>query len=189
MTGFVVTAIPFLLGIVATVLAFIFFVPEKRRPRMGKFGKFLHDTLNFKYLIIEKIMQALYIFATAFVIIAGFCMLFYVEQSYGWYSSSTWYGGYGILLMLFGPIAVRIAYELMMMFILLIKNVIQINNKLKNNNEDNGQASAFGMPNMADYTSPAEAPVNPVEPVYMYRFCNHCGNPLNPDGSCPNCGQ
>ena len=65
-----------IIAIVATVLAFIFIVPEKRRAQMGAFGKFLHDTCNFKYLIVEKILQALYIFATAYVILAGFFMLF-----------------------------------------------------------------------------------------------------------------
>ena len=36
------------LAITATVLAFIFIVPEKRRARLNGFGKFLHDTCNFK---------------------------------------------------------------------------------------------------------------------------------------------
>ena len=64
--------IALVLAIVATVLAFIFIVPAKRRDQMGKFGKFLHDTCNFRYLIIEKILQALYIFATALTILIGF---------------------------------------------------------------------------------------------------------------------
>lgn len=36
--------------IVATVLAYVFIVPEKRREKLNAFGKFLHDTCNFKYL-------------------------------------------------------------------------------------------------------------------------------------------
>ena len=55
--------IAILLAIIATVLAFIFIVPAKRREKMGKFGKFLHDACNFKFLIVEKILQALYIAA------------------------------------------------------------------------------------------------------------------------------
>ena len=31
------------LAIAATVLAFIFIVPEKRREKLNAFGKFLHD--------------------------------------------------------------------------------------------------------------------------------------------------
>lgn len=65
-----------ILAIVATVLAYVFIVPEKRREKLNAFGKFLHDTCNFKYLIVEKILQALYIFFTADMIILGFFMLF-----------------------------------------------------------------------------------------------------------------
>ena len=120
--------IAILLAIIATVLAFIFIVPAKRREKMGKFGKFLHDACNFKFLIAEKILQALYIFFTALVILVGFFMLFCSDWS-------GWMGGKGILLMILGPIAVRLSYELMMMAVLAVKNIISINSKLRNQNE------------------------------------------------------
>ena len=120
--------IAILLAIIATVLAFIFIVPAKRREKMGKFGKFLHDACNFKFLIVEKILQALYIFFTALVILVGFFMLFCSDWS-------GWMGGKGILLMILGPIAVRLSYELMMMAVLAVKNIISINSKLRNQNE------------------------------------------------------
>ncbi len=47
-----------LAAIAAMVLAFIFLVPEKCRAKLNGFGKFIHDTLNFKYLIISKVLQA-----------------------------------------------------------------------------------------------------------------------------------
>lgn len=84
--AFTVSAILF--AIAATVLAFIFIVPEKRREKLNAFGKFLHDTCNFKYLVVEKLLQALYIFATSLVILNGFFMLF--QAPYG-----HWLGGYG----------------------------------------------------------------------------------------------
>lgn len=120
--------IAILLAIIATMLAFIFIVPAKRREKMGKFGKFLHDACNFKFLIVEKILQALYIFFTALVILVGFFMLFCSDWS-------GWMGGKGILLMILGPIAVRLSYELVMMAVLAVKNIISINNKLRNQNE------------------------------------------------------
>lgn len=120
--------IAILLAIIATVLAFIFIVPAKRREKMGKFGKFLHDACNFKFLIVEKILQALYIFFTALVILVGFFMLFCSDWS-------GWMGGKGILLMILGPIAVRLSYELVMMAVLAVKNIISINSKLRNQNE------------------------------------------------------
>jgi len=165
-----------LFAIVATVLAYIFIIPEKKYAKLNKFGKFLHNVVNFKSLIIEKILQALYIFATAFVLLMGFFMLFYVEE--GWYSSH-WMGGYGILLMLFGPIVVRLAYEFAMMAVLLVKNVIQINNKLKNQNEDEEIASPF-----AETVVFAEPEAEAAAPA----FCGSCGTPVGEGNFCTNCG-
>ena len=59
------------LAIAATVLAFIFIVPEKRREKMNAFGRFLQDLCSFKFLVVEKILQALYIFSTAFIVLYG----------------------------------------------------------------------------------------------------------------------
>ena len=60
-----------ILAIAATVVAFVMIVPERKREKLGRFGKFLHDAVNFKFLIVEKILQALYIFVTAYVILAA----------------------------------------------------------------------------------------------------------------------
>ena len=110
-----------ILAIIATVAAFILVVPESKREKLGRFGKFLHDAVNFKFLIVEKILQALYIFVTAYLILCGFFMLFMAPETW---TGRHWLGGYGILLMVLGPIAVRLCYELLMMAVLLLKNVI-----------------------------------------------------------------
>ncbi len=170
------TLVAFFLAVSATVLAFIFIVPEKKRASLNKFLKLLHDTLNFKYLIVEKILQAMYIFATAYVFLLGFLMLFYVEPGYGYYSAPVWHGGTGILIMLLGPIVIRLAYEFMMMVILLVKNVIQINRKLKS---ENGEAKEdiFKVPQIEKTAKPA-APV-----------CPNCGTKVTSGSFCPNCGN
>lgn len=183
-----ILAMVFALG--ATVMAFIFLVPEKKRANMGKLGKFLHDLVNFRFLIIEKILQAVYIFATASAILIGFFMLFYVE-SYGWHTR--WYGGYGLLVMILGPIGIRIVYEFMMMAILLLKNVIQINNKMKTPDGEK-TTDVFSVPTKEDFVeaepvAPAApaAPVAPVAPAApVTPFCTSCGARRNPDGTCPN---
>ena len=156
--------IALVLAIAATVLAFIFIVPAKRRDQMGKFGKFLHDTCNFRYLIIEKILQALYIFATALTILIGFFMLFCTDWN-------GWMGGKGILLMILGPIGVRVTYELLMMAVLAVKNIISINNKLRNQNGDAAAPDIFSpdMSNLKDAFGKKEpvpaAPAAPAVPV------------------------
>lgn len=203
-------------AIVATVLAFVFIIPEKKFASLNKFGKFLHKTLNFKYLIIEKILQAIYIYSTAFIILCGFFMLFIVIPGYSYYgysSSGTWMGGYGLLIMILGPIVIRIIYEFMMMAILLVKNVIAINNKLKDQTPGTKENDYFATPDISELKSafkpaapaaPVTAPVAPDAPVATAapavepeapapesqpRFCTKCGAPLDANGKCPNCDQ
>ena len=176
-------------AIAAAVLAFIFIIPDKKRAKLNKFGKFLHDLCNFKFLIIEKILQFCYVLATAFSLIYGFLALFAVEEHYsysyygGSYSSTEWVGYYGLLMMILGPIAVRIAYELFMLALIAVKNIIQINNKIKNQNDDDATADPFATPDVSEYITPQAAPTAPSA------FCPYCGTPKNPDEFCSNCGQ
>ncbi len=201
-TAFVIIAL--VLALAATVLAFVFIVPDKKRSTLNKPLQIVHDLLNFKFLIIEKIMQALYIFSTAFVILFGVLSLFQVTKVYeGSYIdpntfeyvndySYEWQGGYGLLLIILGPIAVRLSYELIMMAILLVKNVIRINNKLKDQNESDS-ASAFDIPAMPFPKKPeqpaqtVEQTATPVAPAVndQPKFCMVCGTPTV-NGQCPN---
>ena len=172
----IITILCILLAITATVLAHVFIIPESRKPRLNRFGKFLHDTFNFKYLAIEKILRALYVFSTAYVLLYGFTLLFQVQETYTYdYSmglyveSSEWVGWAGLLVMILGPIAVRLGYEAAMMLILLVKNVIAINNKMKNMNEE------------------SSAPVAPAAPVI--KRCPQCGATVNGNTQfCIQCG-
>lgn len=128
-----------ILSLAATVFVFIFIFPESKRASLPPIGQFVHDLIHFKFLIIEKVLKFLYTFLTAFCFIGGFLMLFWFTKSYSWFGSApklVWRGWIGLVLMILGPIAVRLVYEASMMFILLITNVIQINNKLKGDGSD-----------------------------------------------------
>ena len=184
MKNLIFLVIALVLAVVATVLAFIFLVPEKRREKLNAFGKFLHDALNFKYLIVEKVLQALYIFATAFVILYGVLQLFNVQQSY-WGGGATWMGGRGLLLIILGPIAVRLSYELMMMAILLLKNVIAINRKLPDKPGSAG-GDVFAVPDMQELRQRREAAPSAQETVPRHAYCRVCGTELV-NGVCPKC--
>lgn len=118
-----VVVISVLVALVLTILLWILVIPEKRRPKLGKFFAFLADLFNFKSLLIEKILKFTYVLLTLFAIVFGFCMLFIV--SYGESMAL-----YGVLIMILGPIALRLVYELSMMGVLLVNNVIEINRKM-----------------------------------------------------------
>lgn len=183
----IISVLAVLSAIAATVLAFIFIVPEKKRAKLNKIGKLAHDIVNFKFLIIEKILQALYIFSTAFVILTGFFMFFYVEEGYhgAYYSSpDVWYGGYGLLTIILGPIIIRLIYEGSMMLILLVKNVIQINSKLKAP-EGVQEIQPFSVPFGKSEPAAAEAPAAPADSAPA--FCPNCGAAVA-GAFCPVCG-
>lgn len=155
-------------ALAATVLAFIFFLPEKKKANLPDGLKKIVDILDFRTLFLEKIVKAIYLFLTFACICIGLFML--ISVNYGYYSDY-WMGGRGLLLMILGPVAIRIVFEITMLFILLVQNVIEINKKLSAKAE------------------PTEEPESvSVEPEY--RFCTHCGTRYDINtGGCPNCDK
>lgn len=127
MPPYVAYILAIITAIAGTVVAFILIVPDKKRDGLNKFFKILHDIFNFKQLLIEKILKALYIFSTIYVIVLGVFYLITVQPGY---SRSFYMGGYGLLLIVLGPIVVRVVYEALMLGVLLVKNAIEINNKM-----------------------------------------------------------
>lgn len=126
------TVLGILAAIAVTVLAYIFIIPEKKREGLPKIFKFIHDLFNFKELYLEKILKALYILCTVACVTIGLFWQMGFSVYEGYYDTYVeWYGGYGLLMILVGPIVIRIVYESLMMFVLLVKNTIEINNKLK----------------------------------------------------------
>ena len=166
-----------ILAIIATVAAFILVVPESKREKLGRFGKFLHDAVNFKFLIVEKILQALYIFFTALVIFIGFFMLFCSDWS------GSWMGGKGILIMILGPIAVRLSYELIMLAVLVVKNVIAINNKLRNQNEGTNNADIFATPDISGLKDAIQQKKEQVEQAVQARREESAEQPAAPENT------
>ena len=85
-----------------------------------------------KELYLEKVLRFTYVLSTVACIVTGVMMIFGVthfESRY--YSNTTWYGFYGIGLAIGGTIALRLVYEGIMMALLLVRNVMEINSKLK----------------------------------------------------------
>lgn len=176
--GLAVAAV--IISIVLTVLLLVLVVPEKKREGLPKFFQVVHDICNFKGLLLEKVLKVLYIFTTINVMLTGI---------FTWFS-----GGYnfgltfltGLLILILGPILVRLAYEFMMLFVLLVKNVIQINNKLNGKNDDpfvnNIDFNQFKNPNAPEqnYTSPYAQPVQPIQPEQPMPQNNYQPQPEQP---------
>ena len=126
------------------------------------------------------------------MIILGFFMLFAAPEDI--FGNRHWLGGFGYAIMILGPILIRLVYELLMMAVLMLKNVISINNKLRNQNEKEEKGSVFSAPDMSGLRQQVQSKVAqaqsahraPVQPQRA-RFCSKCGSQLDEAGKCPNC--
>lgn len=130
-----------LLAIVLTIVLYIKVMPRKLDGTFTEpFFQKLHDYFHFKRLYLEDVMKFLFAFATVACVVCGVLLLIsqnpygYYSKYSGWHSEST--SGYGLALLLGGPISLRLAYEGIMLFILLVKNTIDINNKLQSSKKD-----------------------------------------------------
>ncbi len=143
------------LSIVATVLLCIKVLPAKFDGTFGKKGlQNLHDYFNFKKLYLETILKVLFTFLSISSVVGGVLMatvgnilqvissisraakyeyLDYYMENFGEWALPQIGRNFlmGLAIAILAPIVLRLVYEAMIMFILLVKNVIDINNKIK----------------------------------------------------------
>lgn len=194
-----------ILALGAAIAAFILIVPENKGRQLTGFMRVLHDILNFKQLLMEKILKFCYIFFTVYAVLYGL---------FGSFEMFEWDAGMGLLLMLTSltlvPLLIRVIFEMSMMLILLVKNVIDINKKLPGGTKEPEPAQpayqpnpTSYQPNPASYQNPyqaAQPTYQPAQPTYQqpaqpayqpnYRYCTHCGAYYDANaGRCPNCGN
>ena len=109
-----------ILAIVGGILVYFLFVSAKTTPK-GKFAKWLKDFLSFKIMWIEPILKIVYYIATIFIVLYSFSFISL--------------GGFGflafILILILGPVVLRIAYEATMMFIMIWRNTKDIADNTK----------------------------------------------------------
>ena len=136
------------LTIAVMVLLYLKVIPKKLDGTFSnKFMQMIHDYFNFKKLFLESVLKFLFTLLTVVCVAIGVAMiattflgvfrnLFYIiryDMPFAYLASSFFSGIFGgLATLVVGPTLVRISYEGIMMFILLVKNVIEINNKTKN---------------------------------------------------------
>lgn len=210
-----------LAALALTIVAFVLIIPKSKRKGMtNPFLIFLHDLFNFKQLWLEKIFKFLYVLSTISCVAIGIPMIFWFEKRY-YYSSFyrdydnftyEWRGYIGILLVILGPIVVRIAFEAIMMFILLVKNTMEINKKMddkpeprlntteQKNDMFDSQTSFYQDQNQYQFQNQTQNQSQSQDqfnsesaPQYSNenhaRFCAMCGHSVGKDGRCGFCGK
>ena len=114
------TAIAFVIAIAAGIMIYFMFVKDNKP--VSKNLQKLKDLLDFKTMLIEPILKIVYIIATVFIILFSFGLISINFVSF-------------LMVLILGPIGIRIFYELMMINIMIWKNTKEINDniKVKNN--------------------------------------------------------
>lgn len=116
-----------IMAVVGTVLLYVKVLAKKDDDELGKFSSFLKDYFSFRKFYLETLLKFIFTLATLASICIGFWML-YAKEYWGWYQNS--YTLYGLCLMVGGPIALRIIYELLMMAVIAVRNITEINEKI-----------------------------------------------------------
>lgn len=106
-----------IIALVGGILVHFLFVKSKNEPK-GKFLIWLKDFLQFKVMWIETLMKIIYYIATIYVVLASFAMISTSFLSF-------------LLMLILGPILIRLAYEGLMMFIMIWRNTQDIANNTK----------------------------------------------------------
>lgn len=140
--------ISILVSIAATALLFLKVLPAKYDGTFSKkiFQK-IHDYFNFKKLYLESILKGAFTFLSIACVVGGVLMgtvgntIWFISKlikfsAYGYgtsWISTTYFTNFFICIgiAVLGPVVLRLLYEGMMMFILLVKNVVEINKKTK----------------------------------------------------------
>lgn len=110
------TLIAFILAIVGGILVYFLFLRSKNEFNKGVTT--LKDLLDFKIMLIEPIMKVLYLIITIFIILFSFSLITVNFLAF-------------ILVLILGPILVRVVYELALINIMIWKNTRDINKKMK----------------------------------------------------------
>ena len=113
------TVIAFIIAIAAGIMIYFMFVKDNK-PVSEKLQK-LKDLLDFKTMLIEPILKIVYIIATVFIILFSFGLISLNFVSF-------------LMVLILGPIAIRIVYELMKINIMIWKNTKEINDNIKAKN-------------------------------------------------------
>ena len=108
------TVIAFIIAIAAGIMIYFMLVKDNK-PVSEKLQK-LKDLLDFKTMLIEPILKIVYIIATVFIILFSFGLISLNFVSF-------------LMVLILGPIAIRIVYELMMINIMIWKNTKEIAQK------------------------------------------------------------
>lgn len=115
-----------ILAVIGGVLAYFLFV--KGNLKLSDKLKKLKNLLDFKVMLIEPILKILYLISTIFVILISFNLISVNFISF-------------LLTLILGPVVIRIAYEGMLILVMIWKNTKSISENTSNSKAKNSKSS------------------------------------------------
>ena len=170
-------------GLVIGILACVMVLPVKKRDGLSPFFKKVHDFIQFKYLWIESIIKVLYVITTCVGTMVGILLLFGPMFLCG------------LLIIIISVVGNRLFYEWLLVFILILRNTKQINEKIPGKEQTLGgtlNGSGEFSRNYVQADSAYDpyygaAPQPEPEPEPKWRYCSQCGTRYDANkGGCPN---
>lgn len=111
--------IAFVIAIAAGIMIYFMFI--KNSKKFDKKLETLRSILDFKVMLVEPILKITYLCLTVFIILFSFSLISYSFVSF-------------LLVLIFGPLLVRITYEFSLILVMIWKNTKEINENLKGKN-------------------------------------------------------
>ena len=128
---------------------------------------YIESACKSKFLAIVFAVALIFTYGVGYNMLASYNLQssFQVFEFYGKYE---WMGYNGLFVLIFGPVLIRVIYELCMMFVVLVRNTSDIKKKL-------------------DQKADAAVDAEPETP--KINFCTECGGAVDADKKCTKCGK
>ena len=127
------TVICIVLALAGGIVLYCTFLSKKNNGKFTGFLGWLYDTLSFNSLLLELLMKICYLVTAGFITLYSIVLLFVPGAGFLTF----------ILLLVLGNIVVRIAYEFMLILIIICRNTSEISKKLGGHDGDSS-APSFG---------------------------------------------
>lgn len=124
-----------IVAVIAAVLLLALFLPRRNEYKFRGFGGWLYRVLNFKSLFTEGLLRFLYVVYAGYITIAPLVSLFMADLGDSFWEAF----GTTLLGIVVSHLVIRIAFELLMVLIVICRNSSEISHKIGKLNPENRQ--------------------------------------------------
>lgn len=106
------------LAVIGGFVVYFLFLTPKNENKFKGFAKWLYEFLSFKKMFAEVMLRIAYLITAIYITLSSFAL---ITESFLAF----------ILMLTLGNVLARVAYEYLLLFLVICKNTTEINKKLK----------------------------------------------------------